>query len=96
VVTLRHALIAIEAAEGWYSAMIEIAGMVSENPYVKQGNAIEEAIRDNKGWMSVVKINDHFRHIERRVRTEHLQDLVSQNRLKPDNRNGVAGYKTLD
>lgn len=96
VVTLRHALIAIEAAEGWYSAMIEIAGMVSENPYVKQQNAIEEAIRDNKGWMSVTKLNDHFRHIERRVRTEHLQDLASQNRIKADARNGVPGYKIID
>lgn len=96
VVTLRHALIAIEAAEGWYSAMVEIAGMVSENPYVKQGNAIEEAIRDNKGWMSVVAINDHFRHIEARIRKEHLLDLASQNRIKQDARNGVAGYKTLD
>lgn len=96
VVTLRHVLIAIEAAEGWYSAMVEIAGMVSENPYVKQGNAIIEAIRDNKGWMSMVKINDHFRHIERRVRDEHLKDLASQNRIKSEVRSGVAGYKIIE
>ena len=95
-VTLRHGLIAIEAAEGWLSSLVEVAGMVSANPYAQQANEIEKAIRENEGWMPLAKINRKFPGIERRVRADLLADLASQNRIKAETREGITGYKSMD
>lgn len=95
-VTVRHALIALEAAEGWLSSLVEVAGMVSTNPYAQQANEIEKAIRENEGWMPLAKINRKFPGIERRVRADLLADLASQNRIKAETREGITGYKSMD
>ncbi len=95
-VTLRHALIAIEAAEGWLAALVEIAGMVSTGDYAKQANAIERAIRENDGWMPTAKIWRRFEDIEHRVKAGFIDELVRQNRIKPEARNAVPGYSVRD
>lgn len=95
-VTLRHGLIAIEAAEDWVASLVELAGMVSTNPYAQQANDIEKAIRENGGWMPTAKLNRMFAGVERRVRADIIQDLVSQNRIKGDAHSGIPGYASYD
>lgn len=95
-VTLRHGLIAIEAAEGWLSALVEVAGQVSTNPYAQQATEIERTIAENGNWMPTAKINRKFPGIERRARAELIADLAAQNRIKADTRNGIPGYRTAD
>jgi hypothetical protein len=46
--------------------------------------------------MPTAKINRKFPGIERRNRSELLQDLASQNRIKADTRDGITGYKIVD
>lgn len=95
-VTERHALIAIEAAEGWLAALVEIAGMVSTGDYAKQANAIERAIRDNQGWMSKAKIWRKFEDLEARVKAGFIEELIAQGRIKTDVRDGVQGYRVRE
>ena len=95
-VTLRHALIAIEAAEGWLAALVEVAGMVSTGDYAKQANAIERAIRENGGWMPMAKLWRRFEDIAHRDKQNFIDELSRQNRIKAESRNGTPGYAVRD
>lgn len=95
-VTERHALIAIESAEGWMAALTEIAGMVSTGDYAKQANSIERAIRENGGWMATAKLWRRFDDIEHRAKAGFVEELTRQNRLKPESREGVPGYSVRE
>ena len=95
-VTVRHGLIAVEAAEGWLSSLVEVAGMVSTNSYAQQANEIEAAIRQNNGWMPTANLNRKFPGIERRARADLIADLAAQNRIKAETRDGILGYKSVE
>lgn len=96
VVTLRHALLAIEAAEGWMSALIEVAGLVSTGEYAKQANSIERAIRENGGWMPSAKLWRKFDDLDHRTKTGFIDELVKQGRIKTELRGAVQGYAAVD
>jgi hypothetical protein len=96
VVTRRHMLIAIEAAEGWMSALVELANMVSTSDYAKQANQIERAIQENGGWMATAKLWRQFGDLDFRTKTQLIEELAKQNRIRSEARNSVPGYRTAD
>lgn len=95
-VTERHALIAIEAAEGWLAALVEIAGMVSTGDYAQQANEIERAIRDNDGWMSKGKLWRRFQDLDSRTKQGFIDELLTQGRIKSEARESVQGFRVRD
>lgn len=92
-VTERHVLIAIEAAEEWLKALVELAGMVSTGEYAYQTNEIERVVRENGGWMSKGKLWRRFQDLDNRTKQGFVDELIVQGRIKSEPKDGIQGFR---
>jgi len=87
-VTLRHAILAIQAAEEWFANLLQMADSIALSDWARDTEKVMQFIEDEGGIVSEVRINSEFRSIRNDIRSRLLDDLKGQARIRETRING--------
>lgn len=99
VVTLRHILLALHAAEGWVKNLVTVSTLISASDYERATDEIFAFIRDKGDAQGEIRrevVMRRFRSIEGRFMDNYIKGLIDQGRIRAfvgDNRSQWLAVK---
>lgn len=93
---LTDALIAVYYGSQWLTTMIKVAESISESPYSRDVELMENFIKEEGGTVTEAKLLHHFRGLivrSRRELTDRIEFLVESGRLVTERPNNVTMYR---
>lgn len=93
---LTDALIAVYYGSQWLTTMIKVAESISESPYSRDVEMIENFIKERGGVVSEATLLHHFRGLivrSKRELTDRIEFLVESGRVIVDRKDSATTYK---
>ena len=96
MVTERHMLHAISAAEEWFENLVIMAGEISGSDSAREAEEIFRFIEGAGGFVSIAKLNRAFKDRTVAARQQQIQDLILQGRIQEGREGRTKGYKVVE
>lgn len=80
--SLRHVLLAIEAAEEWVTNLVNLSDKISASDFERQCDRIEQYVVERGGSVELAVLNRRFRALDARFLSGYLEALKGQGRLR--------------